>query len=193
MATLLAHSPDPMTLLRQFADELEVPDGFRVEIIGEELVVSPTPIGPHGYLLFLLQSMLTPKRPHGTAVVQNITVEVAATGERYVPDLMVYPAQPLIDEHRWIFPAEEALLVVEVLSPSNPENDRVRKLRGYARAHIPLYLLVDTERKEVLVFSDLERDVYRTHTTAAFGSTVSLPEPLNVELDLAFEEPDYER
>ncbi|WP_412077248.1 Uma2 family endonuclease [Streptomyces xanthophaeus] len=39
--------------------------------------------------------------------------------------------------------AAEALLVVEITSKSNAEDDRKKKLWAYAHAPVPVYLLID--------------------------------------------------
>ncbi len=63
-------------------------------------------------------------------------------------------------------------LVVEVLSPSNPEHDRITKRALYARAGVREYWLVSPEATivEVLV---LEGDRYRTHNRAAGDEPVT--------------------
>lgn len=63
-------------------------------------------------------------------------------------------------------------LVVEVLSPSNPEHGRITKRALYARAGVREYWLVSPEAAivEVLV---LEGDRYRTHVRAAGDEPVT--------------------
>ncbi|MDA8369315.1 MAG: Uma2 family endonuclease [Nocardiopsaceae bacterium] len=178
----------PIVLLQHMADELEVPEGFRVEILGEELVVSPAPLGPHAYLVALVRDALAPLLPRGAVSVENVSLEVTATGERYIPDLLVYPARGLRQEGRWLFPAEDAFLVVEVTSPSNAANDRVRKLRGYARAHVPLYLLVEPEEESATLFCDPVDGAYRAHSTVPYGAALALPSPFTGKLSLAWDE-----
>jgi Uma2 family endonuclease len=54
--------------------------------------------------------------------------------------------------------------VVEVLSPSNPRNDRFTKRRRYQEARVPLYWIVDGDERQAEVwtpgdaFPRIERD-----------------------------------
>jgi Uma2 family endonuclease len=71
------------------------------------------------------------------------------------PDLLVIRADNLgiIGERRVDgVPA----LIVEVLSPSNPEHDLVTKRAAYARAGVPEYWVFRPEERDVLVHSDPE-------------------------------------
>ena len=63
-------------------------------------------------------------------------------------------------------------LVIEVLSPSNPEHDRITKRALYARGGVPEYWLVSPEAAaiEVLV---LEEDGYRLHLRAGDDEVVT--------------------
>ncbi|MFB7613157.1 Uma2 family endonuclease [Kitasatospora sp. NPDC056181] len=80
-------------------------------------------------------------------------------------------------------PAEPALIAVEIVSPSNPENDWVGKLRDYPLMGIPLYLLVDATRRSVTLFGEPEAGRYRLREEADFGETVHIPHPFGFVLD----------
>ncbi len=73
-------------------------------------------------------------------------------------------------------------MVAEVTS-SKPDQDRIAKRHCYARAAIPLYLLIDRERSQISLFSTPHRDEYTEVHLAAFGEPLALPAPLGFELD----------
>jgi Uma2 family endonuclease len=75
------------------------------------------------------------------------------------------------------------LLVGEVTSGSTAENDRGPKLRGYAQAGIPRYLLIDRERGHVVVHTEPPGQRYARRTEVELGKTVALPYPFEFELD----------
>lgn len=75
-------------------------------------------------------------------------------------------------------------MVVEVTS-SNPERDRKAKRHCYARAGIPLYLLVDRSNAEITLFSDPSGDDYAGHNTAPAGKPLPLPAPFSFDLETA--------
>lgn len=79
--------------------------------------------------------------------------------------------------------AAGVLLVAEVTS-SVSADDREAKRRAYAAVGIPLYLLVDRDRQEVVLFSqpDVEAQDYRADVRVPFGSDLELPAPFSFTL-----------
>jgi len=170
--------------LAEVAEHLDVPDGTRVEIVDGSIVVSLTAFGRDAKIVWLLENALRPALPNGALDVRRVTVEIARTGERYVPGLVVLPESEIQNDER-LYSAEACLLAVEVTSPSNPGNDRVQKLRGYARAGVPLYLLVDAVERTVSLFGDPVNGVYVAHATVPYGGKIRIPEPFDVTIDTA--------
>ncbi|MGC9382005.1 Uma2 family endonuclease [Streptomyces sp. MH13] len=66
---------------------------------------------------------------------------------RWIPDVFVAPEdlEPYADEDGLGVDAAAVRLVVEVVSPGkrHEDRDRVRKRREYARAGIPVYVIID--------------------------------------------------
>ncbi|MBR7826850.1 Uma2 family endonuclease [Actinospica sp. MGRD01-02] len=78
----------------------------------------------------------------------------------------------------------EALLVVEVTSPSNAQNDRKwgLKYKSYARGRIPAYLLIELYADDgpaVTLFTEPNGTRYLGEQTVPFGTKLALPEPLD--------------
>lgn len=106
-------------------------------------------------------------------------------GDGYVlPDLTVAPKGSFANEAVWQDPST-VLLVAEVTSASTAARDRDKKILGYARADIPVYLLIDREEGEVLVYSEPSGDDYAKSLKHKLGLIVPLPAPLGFELDTA--------
>ncbi|WP_084712973.1 Uma2 family endonuclease [Streptacidiphilus rugosus] len=80
-------------------------------------------------------------------------------------------------------PADLALIAVEVVSPSNPENDWTGKLRDYPLMGIPLYLIVDAQQKTATLFQEIDGNRYRMREDADFGQKIHVPAPFNFALD----------
>lgn len=179
MAMPVCESPD---LLTRAAEQVDVPDGFRVEIVDGSILVSPTPSAQHVRIIWRLEGALREHGSAGTAAVQMLTIELSPTGERYVPDLVVVPLETLSGSG-WVRSAADALLAVEVASPANAEADRVKKVRGYAVAGVPLYLLIDPPERSATLFSDPQDRLYRSHVQIPFGKALELPEPFSFTLD----------
>ncbi|MFJ9900398.1 Uma2 family endonuclease [Streptomyces sp. NPDC091280] len=92
------------------------------------------------------------------------------------------PEGSFADDRRYHDPAP-VVLVGEVTSESTAVNDRGPKLRGYARAGIPCYLLIDREAGTVIVYSEPSEGRYTRAAEIEISKTVALPEPLGFDLD----------
>lgn len=170
--------------LADVSERLDVPEGFRVEIIGGCITVSPAPQVRHAKAVRVLETVLRPALPPDTLDLQLVTLEIARTGERYVPDLAVLPESALIDDE-WLFSAEACLLAAEVTAPSSIDSDRVNKPYGYGKAGIPLYLCVDAVDRTVTLFSKPVNGAYAARMTVAYGLKIHIPAPFDVIMDTA--------
>ncbi|MEU2868459.1 Uma2 family endonuclease [Streptomyces olivoreticuli] len=81
------------------------------------------------------------------------------------------------------FPADEVILVGEVVSESNPENDTHRKVRKYAQAGIPYYLIINPIEGQCLLYSLPKDDHYRSRVESKFGDPVPIGAPIDAEID----------
>jgi Uma2 family endonuclease len=171
-------------------DAFDPPEGFRAELIGGALVLSPTSLGfHHGLLRRLTRQFLEPKLPDGTEVTTfPVTVWLPETPDGrsgYVPDLAVMNEEATWDTEHWKFPADVFHLVVEVVSANaqSQVDDRIRKPLGYASGPVPLYLLIDPLKSEVALYSEPKDGRYRTLTRVEYGDKIAFPEPFGGVLD----------
>lgn len=175
---------EPARTLAEIAENLDVPEGYRVEIIAGRIYVSPSPSGIHALALETIEDALRPARPRGTSMTHDVSLALPETGQQYVPDLVVLP-RTLLKSRGWLFPASEALLVVEVVSPSHPDVDRVTKQAGYAAAGIPLYLVADLPDQSVTLYGDPANGEYHRANVVDFGGKIHIPAPFDVTIDTA--------
>jgi Uma2 family endonuclease len=175
----------PETPLEYF-QALETPLGFRAELIEGEVVVTPPPAGVHEHVIALIIRQVT----------KHSNVDMLVSGHRgmklpgvdvdspsyVIPDLTVapYDLDPFLEDGSWMAP-DGVEMVVEVTS-SRPEADRNTKRLCYARAGIPLYLMVDRESRRVTLFSK-PRDGDYEGLSRAFGEPIPLPAPFGFDLD----------
>lgn len=170
--------PDADYLWSLFS-ELDVPDGIRVELIEGEIVVSPPPFGAHEHDLarFVEQVIRSVTEP-----VDVGSIGLFTPGGLFIPDKVIAPKGHFLDlTEAWTLP-KGIVMVVEATS-SRPETDREVKRLGYAAAGVPLYLLIDRSKKEVVLFSEPRDGDYRAHIQVPFGSPLELPAPLSFPLD----------
>ncbi|MEU7255415.1 Uma2 family endonuclease [Streptomyces rimosus] len=187
-ALTVDHEPDSdwETLLRLW-EETEGPEGSKVEIIEGIVTVSPAPANRHNKIAWKLQRALTGALPEDWGMYQTVGVSVPSRMGLYIPDLVVAP-EAALDEPGNFIPGAAAELIVEITSPTNACQDRISKAAGYARAGVPLYLLVDVwapESPTVTLFGEPKRDVYQVLQAVKFGEEIRLPEPFDVVIETA--------
>lgn len=157
-----------------YEDLLDLPDdGRRYEIIEGVLYEMPAPNLDHASVIMnLILNVFAPLVRSLGLCMFTAPVEVfLGEGNPVQPDLVI-----LSPEHRHLRSARGVEgpppLVVEVLSPSNPEHDRLVKRGLYARAGIPEYWIVSPEAAVIEVLT-LDGDRYRTHARVAGDETLT--------------------
>ncbi|MEV8122936.1 Uma2 family endonuclease [Streptomyces sp. NPDC085944] len=161
--------------------------GYRVEIIGGQLLVTPPPHGPHGEVLTDLILPFAAAGLHGTEskVIQNFGIWLPTDAEDYaIPDLAVVDADfrdRLIENN--CYDPVCFRLVLEVTS-SNWRNDLKTKVTAYAAAMVPVYVIVDRKHQRLHVLTDPDCADYSTHRVHSPGETVTLPDSLGAEVTL---------
>ena len=160
-------------VVRSIHDDLDLPDGYRAEIVGGDIAVVPTPFGRHSSIIELIRDAVRPALPPRYRLHENTTLEEPET-DRYVPDLAAWPFALIHNaESEWVFPASECAFAVEVTSPGQEARDYT-KANGYARGGVPVFLLVDRKSRRCVVYSDPASDGYRTTHRELFGDPVTL-------------------
>jgi Uma2 family endonuclease len=134
--------------LRGFPD-----DDKRYEIIGGQLVVSPSPSTRHQYVLGEIYSALKrhlTSQASGRVFVAPLDVQLSFY-DVVQPDLLVVlnDRKATIEEQGIAGPPN---LVVEILSPSSKMTDRVDKAALYARSGVEEYWIVDPIDETVTVY-----------------------------------------
>ncbi|WP_242901834.1 Uma2 family endonuclease [Actinomadura terrae] len=174
--------------LRSFADQLL--ETTRVEYVDEGVLLVMTPPGfEHGMIVRSIVRVMA--IAYHTALTSVDWVVRAGdfqwdlpdqSGRFYVPDVVV-----TLPEARDTAEQREGIsLVVEVTSPKSPDtvlNDRRTKPVQYAKAGIPLYLLVDQERGTWTLHALADGWArYQVAAEGAYGEKIHLPEPFHFDL-----------
>ncbi|MFH8678895.1 Uma2 family endonuclease [Streptomyces lydicus] len=187
--TAMAHEPmsaQDDTLLEGFL-ALETPHGFRAELIEGEIAVTPPPDGDHeDYLSLVFEQVLSQSATAMQISGHKGLLLPAGEGKppnHVIPDATLAPrALRLFRGAPSWMPGDGVAMVVEVTS-TNPRTDRKDQRHGYARAGIPLYLLVDGDKSALTLFSEPENGDYSGSHTQPFGKPVPLPAPFSFDLD----------
>ncbi|MBP8537433.1 Uma2 family endonuclease [Streptomyces sp. MK37H] len=161
------------------------PEGWRVELIEGEIHVVPPANGEHEEIVSEVADQVTSRRTNKelrTRTGLGLLVPGASTTGKVVPDIVIAPKGSFDDSLEYHDPGA-VMLVGEVTSHSTADNDRGPKLRGYAAAGIPFYLLIDRERNQAVLHSLPAGKRYTRKVEVDISQPLSLPEPLGFDLD----------
>ncbi|MFD4502012.1 Uma2 family endonuclease [Streptomyces sp. NPDC058457] len=179
----IVNGPDLDEVLWQAWKAMELPEGYRAEIIEGAIEVSPTARRSHMQIANRVRKALD-KFLDGGEYTCYQDGNVIHNCKAWIPDVFVAPedTEPCGDEDDMGVRADAVHLIVEVVSPGkrNQDRDRIRKRREYARAGIPVYVIIDDYDGQgaVTVFTgprpdkaDWE-DIHRV----PYGTEVTVPE-----------------
>jgi len=168
---------------------LKLADGTNclIEFTDGEIEVLPMPTDRHQVILALLYELFIAFiRPTGGKVLfAPLRVQIRP-GKYREPDLLLFldARDPRRQDRYWL----GADLVVEIVSPDNPERDTVTKRADYAAAGIPEYWIVNPEEETVTVLTPAG-DSYADHGSFGRGmqATSVLLTDFTVEVDALFD------
>ncbi|MCJ1677704.1 Uma2 family endonuclease [Streptomyces sp. APSN-46.1] len=181
----------PLTLLEEADQLMERNPGYRVEIIGGILTVTPPPDAPHARALTKLMApfLAAGLGDSETEVLQGIGLWLPDGPEDYaIPDLSVVDGD--IDDHLIEFNCYDPAafrLVLEVTS-SNYNNDLRAKAVAYAQAQVPVYVIVNRKHQRVHVLTDPIEGKYDSHRILAAGELATLPDSIGAKVTLDVEQ-----
>lgn len=137
-----------------YADLREMPeDGRRYEVVGGDLLASPSPKVSHQVVVGAVYALLreAARAGHGRALV-------APTDVFFDEHNAVVPDALFVSKAHLAIIAEDAVrgvpdLIVEVLSPSTRARDLGPKLRLYERAGVRVYWVLDPAAQTLALYS----------------------------------------
>ncbi|MBB3044317.1 Uma2 family endonuclease [Nocardioides soli] len=162
----------------------DLPEEGWYEIVDGALVVSPAPSPRHEVIGSGLLVLLAGRFGHAR-VLAGGGVTFSAVNYR-IPDTLVLREGLDAMTAPSIGPGD-ALLVVEVVSPSSVTTDHITKRAQYARAGIPGYWIVETDPELRLTAMTLPAggDVYAELGSWGEGERVAVDTPLEIAFELA--------
>ncbi|GAA2249560.1 MULTISPECIES: Uma2 family endonuclease [Kitasatospora] len=155
----------------------------RLEFINGRIGVKPVPDGGHDEIVRWLMERCMQQRPDLWLYPERgLIVESYRTG-RARPGGTLAPKGSFSGQGEWA-EADRVLMVVEVTSYDRDagRRDLREKPAAYAQSGIPVHLLVDRERGEIVVHSDPVDGRYHARTYF-FGGAVAIPDPVGITLD----------
>jgi len=166
-------------------DYLALPDDVRAELIDGELYVTPSPVPDHQRVGLSLARLISPHVEAGGAgevFIAPLDVHLPS-GDIVQPDVLFVATENAGIVQDWIRGVPD--LLVEVLSPTGTERDRIVKHDLYARNGVPEYWIADPAARTIEVFRLDRAGAYRPagyYLADAVLRSESLP---GLELQLA--------
>lgn len=162
---------------------MDLPEGYRAEIIEGAIEVSPTGRLRHGILVNRLWRVLD-QYLTGSGYAAHNCCNIIYRHKSWMPDLLValLDLDEIPDEEGLGVDAAGVKMVIEVTSPGhrNLQRDRARKRREYARAGIPVYVIVDDFDDDgavvVLTSPDPKKAKYTDEHRVPYGTDAVVPE-----------------
>jgi len=153
-------------------------DGKRYEVINGVLYMSTAPSPLHQWISRHTQRLLYAQiDDRGLGITFNAPVGLFMPGcDPVQPDILVLKLEDqglIVEKHIETIP----LLLVEILSPSNPNHDLVLKRQAYARAGVPEYWVLRPQERDILVHSEPEPTTGQFLRTIRFATGEELISP----------------
>lgn len=164
-------------------DELDVPDGYKAEIIRGNIVVSPWSKGYYLDVMELVCEQLRQHLPEEHRISYGPFLYVFPGVERaYGPDIHVAhrSISRITSNH---LDGEALSFVAELTSSSTRDDDLTDKVEAYGRAGVPVYLLLDMQEEQATVFSMPSAKGYEARCSKPFGEKLPIPQPFDCLLD----------
>ncbi|MER5642670.1 Uma2 family endonuclease [Kitasatospora sp. NPDC002227] len=165
-------------------ESLEVPEGYKAELIRGEIVMMAGPDRVHNWIVESILDQI-PRTDWHRAQTQDIAIPEQASEPQ--PDLVVYERGSVEGPGRLI-PSAAVTMVVEVVSKTSGHRDYQEKRQLYAEGSIPVYLIVDPIEGVCLLLTEPSDGMpsgvsdYRSARTTKFGEPIAV-DALGLTLD----------
>ncbi|MFH8404917.1 Uma2 family endonuclease [Streptomyces sp. NPDC018019] len=165
-----------------FFEDLEVPEGYKAELLRGEIVMMAGPDLVHNRIVLRVLRQIPDQK---WDCLQTQDIDFLRQTSEPQPDLVVLDRDAGPESGR-LLPPELVTLLVEVVSKNSVDRDYRLKRSIYAAGKIPAYLIIDPIMGHCVLLteptgSDEEAD-YAAQRISKFGDPVPL-DLLGVELD----------
>ncbi|MFE2329713.1 Uma2 family endonuclease [Streptomyces sp. NPDC059385] len=163
-------------------EDLEVPEGFKAELLRGDIVMMAGPDRVHNRIVLSVLDQIPRERWER---LQTQDIAIPGESSEPQPDLVVLELGSEPGPGRLI-PAPAVTLLLEVVSKNSAVADYGIKRSMYAAGQVPAYLIIDPFEAECLLLTEPagsgEDADYKVERRAKFGESVRLP-GLDVDLD----------
>lgn len=148
------------------------PEGYKVEIVGGAIFMSPQR-NIHWQTIRRIVQALEDQFGRDALVTSDVRIDFPGKKNGFCPDVAKFTDGAEEDpEGRWRY--QDIEFIAEVISEGTAANDYGPKKAVYAEADIPVYLIADPYVGRCRVFMHPQDGDYKVDVTLAYGQPINL-------------------
>ncbi|MGW1586907.1 Uma2 family endonuclease [Streptomyces sp. NPDC002386] len=153
-------------------ERMPVPEGFRVEIVGGNVFMTPQR-NTHWQIIRAFLWALDDRFGRDVKVFSDVRIDFPGHENGFCPDvaLLKDSAKP-DDTGHWRY--QDVEFVAEVVSQGTAANDYGPKRTAYATAEVPVYVIADPYQGRCLIHTDPKDGDYAEPVRVDFGTDIDL-------------------
>ncbi|MGW8400036.1 Uma2 family endonuclease [Streptomyces lydicus] len=167
--------------MTELFENLEVPEGIKIELLRGEIVMMAGPDLVHNRIVRAV-ALQVPSERWEWLMTQDI--DILSEHSEPVPDLVVLEHGAGPDSGR-LLPSAAVTMLVEVVSRTSVQRDYLLKRSIYAAGRVPVYLIIDPVMGQCVLLTEPagsgDDADYAVQRITKFGDPVPLP-LLDIEL-----------
>ncbi|GHI06881.1 hypothetical protein AQI88_34835 [Streptomyces cellostaticus] len=153
-------------------ERMPVPEGFRVEIVGGNVHMTP-PRNTHWQIIRRILWAVEDRFGRDVMVFTDVRVDFPGHENGFCPDVaMLSDSAQEDDGGHWRY--QDVEFVAEVISKGTAANDYGPKKIAYAVAEVPVYVIADPYQGRCYVYTHPKDGDYAMRTTVDFGTDIDL-------------------
>ncbi|ANS66028.1 hypothetical protein SLINC_3804 [Streptomyces lincolnensis] len=160
-----------LDVMFEWLEKMPVPEGTKVEIVGGNIFLTPQR-DTHWEIIAAVYDQLREKYPR-QRVKSDVRIDYPGHLNGFATDVTLL-AKDAEKNERGLWRYQDVVFVAEVISKRTAVNDYGPKKTAYARAEIPVYLIVDPYQGRCRLFTHPKDGDYATDTKLDFGLDVDL-------------------
>lgn len=160
-----------LDVMFEWLEKMPVPEGTKVEIVGGNIFMTPQR-DTHWEIIAAVYDQLRARYPR-QRVKSDVRIDYPGHLNGFATDVTLL-AKDAEKNERGLWRYQDVVFVAEVISKRTAVNDYGPKKTAYARAEIPVYLIVDPYRGRCRLFTHPKDGDYATDTKLDFGLDVDL-------------------
>ncbi|MER5909677.1 Uma2 family endonuclease [Streptomyces sp. NPDC001982] len=153
-------------------ERMPVPEGFRVEIVGGNVFMTPQR-NTHWQIIRRILRALEKRFGEDVMVITDVRIDFPGHENGFCPDVaMLKDSAKEDDTGHWRY--QDVEFVAEVVSKGTAHNDYGPKKTAYAVAEVPVYVIADPYQGRCFVYTDPKDGDYENRTPVDFGTDIDL-------------------